>query len=95
MSRINTVRITVQYFAALTDYTKIRSEAVEVPATLQVKDFLSHLVTIQSSLATKDAKELLETCACAVDLEYVDLDRDEDCFKDGAEVALIPPVSGG
>ncbi|CCG82592.1 protein of unknown function [Taphrina deformans PYCC 5710] len=50
---------------------------------------------LQSTLSSDIGKSLLRSCACAVDLEYVDLDEDEDVFADGAEVALIPPVSGG
>ena len=91
----DTVSVTVKYFAALKDFTKVASEELDVPATLKVKDFLAHLITVQPALSSDTGRALLRSCACAVDLEYVDLGQDEDVFAEGAEVALIPPVSGG
>lgn len=87
--------INVLYFAAIKDLTMTSSQSISVPANLQYKDFIKYLVSVQPKLADEGASSLLNTCACAVNLEYVYLDEDESLFQNGDEVALIPPVSGG
>lgn len=66
-----------------------------IPADLQIKDLFDYLASSQPDLASQQAKAILDTCACAINLEYVDIAEDESVLKDGDEVALIPPVSGG
>lgn len=86
---------TVLYFAALTDFTSVRKQAFTAHSTLKVKDLIAFISRSEPQLASDAAQELLKTCACAINLEYVDLDEDEDYVKHGDEVAIIPPVSGG
>jgi molybdopterin converting factor subunit 1 len=74
--------ISVFYFATIQESTNIPSEQFQTPMTLQ------HL---QDIIVQKYAID--KEFVFAVNLEYVsDLSL---LLKDGDEVALIPPVSGG
>lgn len=89
------LHVKVLYFAGLTDYTSAKEEKLEIPQSLPIQDFIAHLIKMQPKLASASARELLDACACAVNLEYMDLQEDEYCLRDGDTIALIPPVSGG
>ena len=39
-------------------------------------------------------EKVLDTCTLALNEEYIDL-REENSLKNGDEVAIIPPISGG
>lgn len=88
-------KVTVGYWAALKDLTKQNEQCIYVPANTPVNQFLSYLLQQQPLLATDQGQKILKTCACAINLEYVDLINDTHDMKDGDQVALIPPVSGG
>lgn len=83
------------YFAGLTDISKTRSESFILPQNLQIKQLIDFLKVSRPEFASESASTLLSTCACAVNMEYVDLDEDETVIQSGDECALIPPVSGG
>ena len=87
--------ITIGYWAALKDLTKQNEQCISVPANTPVNQFLSYLLQQQPLVATDQGQNILRTCACAINLEYVDLINDTHVMKDGDEVALIPPVSSG
>ncbi len=78
--------VQVLYFAAARDAAGVSREALApVPAT--VAALRRSLVESRPGLA-----HLLPRCRIAVDREFVD---DAAPLRDGAEVAVVPPVSGG
>lgn len=89
------ITFTVLYFAALTDLVAARKQNFTAHATLKINELIAFLVRSEPLLSTDEAQKLLKCCACAINLEYVDLDQDEEYVKNGDEVAIIPPVSGG
>lgn len=79
--------IQVLYFAAAREAAGTGREAVEpVPAT--VADLRRALVARHPALA-----RVLPRCRIAVDQAFVDGDAAQ--LRDGAEIAIVPPVAGG
>ncbi len=78
--------IAILYFAGARDAAGVERETLPVaPAT--VGDLRRALVAARPALA-----RLLPRCRIAVDQEFAD---DAAPLRDGAEVAVIPPVAGG
>lgn len=81
------MRIQVRLFAAAAEAAGQREWSEEMPAGATAGDLLAALAERFPGL-----RGLLPRCAVAVDREY----QGRDCrLHDGAEVAIIPPVSGG
>ncbi len=78
--------ITVLYFAVARDRAGAASEPVD-PAPADVGALRALLASRHEGLA-----RLLPRCRVAVDQEFAD---DDAPLRDGAEVAILPPVSGG
>ncbi|MCX7042586.1 MAG: molybdopterin converting factor subunit 1 [Gammaproteobacteria bacterium] len=76
--------VTVLYFASLRDAAGIESEVLDVPASL---DGLYEALRVRHGFAL--GRERLRV---AVDGAFADW---SDPVADGAEIAFIPPVSGG
>jgi len=85
------MRVTVLYFGVLRDRFGVRDEVVEVEAGSSVGELVSVLLarTSNHAMATEQLKRSL---AVAVNREYC---SPVDILRDGDEVALLPPVSGG
>lgn len=79
--------ITVLLFAAARELVGNHRVVVELPDASTVKDLKSKLQTALPMLAS-----LLTVTRCAIGHELV---NDAFSLPDQAEVALIPPVSGG
>ena len=77
--------VTVLYFAALRDAARVASESVETGAR-NLRDLYGEL---QARHALPFGSHQLRV---AMDGEFATWD---DAPRDGAEVAFIPPVSGG
>ncbi len=77
----------VRMFARARDLAGTDQVAVELPDGATVADLRRRLVALYPRLADLAAK-----CAVAVDAEFA---ADDAPLKDGAEIALLPPVSGG
>ena len=92
-----TVRIKLLYFASLRDVLTRDAEEADVPASLRVLDLLPWLRKRHPLLESDvKASAVLDSCACAINADYLDADTAQDrCFANGDEVSLIPPVSGG
>lgn len=75
------------FFASYRDLAGTDECTVELPAGATARDLVEHLRAAGSGWA-----RLPVTPALAVNLEYVPLST---TLRDGDEVALIPPVSGG
>jgi len=82
---------TVLYFGPMTELTGVRTEPVDAVAVPTVGALLEHLRGQYAAVAELDA--LLNTCAVAVNMDYVE-GRDFTIAA-GDEVAIIPPVSSG
>ncbi|EKG12970.1 ThiamineS [Macrophomina phaseolina MS6] len=82
------------YFAAAASYTKKDAETFAAP--LRASELFDLLEKAYPGMRA----HVLDSCAVTVNLQYVDLDDDDDrgaglSIKEGDEVALIPPVSSG
>lgn len=75
------------YFGVLKDLSGCEREDVELPA-----DSLAHALVERLERRDPAAAGSLKSIAIAVNREYV---RGSTVLRDGDEVALLPPVSGG
>ena len=78
---------TVHLFAAARDRGGTPTVALDLPVTATVADLRAALLSRFPGLAA-----LLPACRIAVNHDFAD---DADAIPAGAEVAVIPPVSGG
>jgi molybdopterin converting factor subunit 1 len=81
------MRVRVLYFGVLKDVIGRESEALELGEGASVADLLA-----VSRARGAASEELWGSIAVAVNQEYA---RAGDVLKEGDEVALLPPVSGG
>jgi molybdopterin converting factor subunit 1 len=79
--------VTVRLFARARELAECESLMVEVPEGATVANLRGELGKQVPALAS-----FVQRCAVAVDAEFA---RDEVVLKEGSDVALIPPVSGG
>ena len=79
--------VRVRLFAALRDVAGARELRLELPDGASVADLKTRLGETYPAL-----NALLDRVVCAMDDEYV---APDERIAPGAEVALIPPVSGG
>lgn len=78
------------YFAASSSYTKRNSEFIKAP--LRAAELFATLEKMYPGMKEK----VLDSCAVTLNLEYINIDESSDItFKEGDEVAIIPPVSSG
>ena len=78
------MRVRVLYFGVLKESLGRESEMVELPEPARVADLMARF--------EGEGAEWMRSIAVAVNREYA---RREDVLRDGDEVALLPPVSGG
>jgi molybdopterin converting factor subunit 1 len=81
------MRVTVLYFGVLKDVMGQRSAVMEIAEGVSVAELLALHRSSEEA-----AGSIWDSIAVAVNQEYA---RAEDVLKDGDEVALLPPVSGG
>ena len=81
------MRVHILVFGVLKDLIPESSASLELPDGARVRDLLDHQ---RKSFAERDT--LWRSLAVAVNREYVSVDH---ALRDGDEVALLPPVSGG
>jgi len=81
------VKVKVRLFAALRELVGEREVTLELSEGATVGDLRDRLVEEHPIIGT-----LLPTLVWAVNEEYVASDQQ---VRDGDEVALIPPISGG
>lgn len=79
--------VTVRLFARARDLAGADALAVELPTNATLGDLRQRLAQTHPKLAP-----LLDRSALAMDDEFAD---DGVTLHDGADVALLPPVSGG
>jgi len=81
------MRVRVLRFGALRDAMALESETVELPEAATVADLIERCME-----AAPEARRFLGSIAVAVNREYA---AHTQILRDGDEVALLPPVSGG
>jgi len=81
------VRVTVRLFAMMRDAAGVDHVVLDLPDKSTAGDALVTIVQRQPTL-----QPFAQRLAIAVNLEYVPWNH---ALRDGDEVALIPPVSGG
>jgi MoaE-MoaD fusion protein len=81
------VRVRVLFFGMLKDAVGKASDPLDLPSGATVRDLLDHYSTQFPAI-----KNALPSLAIAVNQHYASPDTQ---LKDGDEVALLPPVSGG
>jgi len=81
------MNLTVRLFARARDLAGADHIAVEMPAGATVADLRRRLVAQHPTLGG-----LASRCAVAVGAEFAD---DNHVLTEAAEIALLPPVSGG
>ena len=91
------MRLNMLYFGVLKEFFGVNGETVEVPAETTVEGILSFSRERASNLRISGLRTLGDrhvwtALAVAVNREYADRTT---MLRDGDEVALLPPVSGG
>ncbi len=81
------MRVTVLYFATLRDRAGTRQESLDLPEGATVADLRARLSENRPALA-----QALPAAVVAVNRQFA---KPEVALKDGDEVAVFPPVSGG
>jgi molybdopterin converting factor subunit 1 len=84
------MRVKLLCFGVLKDLLGLATEEVQVPEGSSVADLLRNLEQ-RTSNSVMDTK-VWQSLAVAVNREYSPADT---VLRDGDEVALLPPVSGG
>ncbi len=80
-------RVTVLYFAATRDLAGTASDQLDLPTRIEPSELCARLRAVHPRLG-----DLLPRCRFAVDEEFT---VGALTLRDGATLALIPPVSGG
>ncbi|GBB99467.1 hypothetical protein RclHR1_03530014 [Rhizophagus clarus] len=90
----NAKEITILYFATARDATKVPSEKISLPpqsTSMSLEDLTNLLKKRHEKLAP-----ILDNSLYSINMEYVEeSDYQTILVKEGDEVAIIPPVSGG
>ena len=81
------MRVIVRYFAAHKDFTGVAEEQIEVPDGSTVSALLDHLFAIHPEL-----EGLRRDTMVSVNRG---VGTDDIVLKEGDDVALFPPISGG
>ena len=85
--QVTSVRVTVRLFASLRELTGESTAQVDVPDGSRAADVWEACVQRWPALATRRQSTVL-----AVNQEFA---KPDVVIRDGDEVALLPPVSGG
>jgi molybdopterin converting factor subunit 1 len=89
------MRVRVLYFAQARDLSGVASEDLEVPEGSSVGSVVRSVLATHAELAALlgEGEEARSAAAVAVDGEYAA--GWAAAVRDGAEIAILPPVSGG
>ena len=81
------IYVTVLYFASAKDATGSRKESFKLSKDTTIKDLLSKI-----SITHPKIINVLNTMQFSINYKVVDVNT---VLKEGDEVALLPPISGG
>eukprot|EP01061_Rhynchopus_euleeides_P021562 TRINITY_DN35154_c0_g1_i2.p3 TRINITY_DN35154_c0_g1~~TRINITY_DN35154_c0_g1_i2.p3 ORF type:complete len:113 (+),score=31.54 TRINITY_DN35154_c0_g1_i2:250-588(+) len=91
MGAASEITIRMKFFAATRDMTDTSDASLTIPSTYNSDDLVRHLQQLYPKLA-KLAEQL--PTILAINQAFLPL-GETAALKDGDEVALIPPISGG
>lgn len=80
------IHVTVLYFAAIREITRLKREMLELSNKALVKDLLTEIVGRYPKLSQVKHFKISVNC---------NIVSHNTLLKDGDEVALLPPISGG
>ncbi len=83
--------VKVLYFASLKEFLQRSEDTVEIPQSVKTVEDLKSLLA-QSNPLLKEAFNKFPRLRCSVNQEMA---SDKTPVKDGDEVAIFPPVTGG
>ncbi len=83
------MQIKVLYFAKSREVTGISEQVLDLPDGADTADLLQCIISCHPAL-----ESVMKTCVFALNQEYV-RPQEREKLKDGDEVAVIPPLSGG
>ncbi len=83
------MRIKVLFFAKSREVAGVSEQWFELPSGADTEALLTSLLASFPAL-----ESVMKTCVFALNQEYV-RPQDKESLKDGDEVAIIPPLSGG
>lgn len=81
------ISINLLYFAFIKDITRSRNELIKLPYGTSVEKLLEILLAKYPKLS-----DAIDTIRISINYKVVGLDA---ILKEGDEVALLPPISGG
>jgi len=81
------IKITILYFAHASDIAGKKMENIKIQSNTKISDLFLHLITKYPRL-----KEMEKSLQISVNREIV---KKNFKIKDGDEIALLPPISGG
>ena len=81
------ITIKILYFAFIKELTGVRTDTMKLPDGSTINNLLTNILDIYPQI-----NNLLKTIKVSVNYKVVDKNT---ILKDGDEVALLPPVSGG
>lgn len=86
-----TVTVTVLFFARARELAKTSSLSLSLPeGTTALAAFKEHILTQLPEVAV-----LADHCVLALNQEYIAADAPATPLRNGDELAIIPPISGG
>ncbi len=86
MSR-SEVNITILYFAFIKELTGVKADTMKLPYGSTIQNLLTNILNIYPQI-----NSLIKSVKVSVNYKVVDKNT---ILKDGDEVALLPPISGG
>jgi molybdopterin converting factor subunit 1 len=81
------MKVKVLYFASIREAAEVSEEIIELQASAQLSTLKDLLTDLHPSL-----REYWESIILSVNKKYINSDIE---LKDGDEVAILPPISGG
>jgi len=81
------INIKILYFAFIKELTGVRSDKMKLPYGSTIHNLLTNILDFYPQI-----NNLLKSIKVSVNYKVVDTDT---ILKDGDEVALLPPISGG
>lgn len=81
------MRVKIKFFAALREGTEKSEIEIDIPSGSRLNDLIERLKKEYKAIA-----EFKTSIAYSINMEYA---KGDEVLKEGDEIALIPPVSGG
>jgi molybdopterin synthase sulfur carrier subunit len=87
LTKQQTVKITVRYFAQARELAGLREESIELPSTFHVQEAVSRIMETHPRL-----REMQQITRVVINGRMTD---ENVVLNDGDVVVLVPPIAGG